>query len=339
MTYSIQEKLLHVNPKTRPGTKITVEGVVIHWTANTASGADNDSHYRYFNKGSVYASAHYFVDSKGILRIIPENEMAYHVGAKTYKTNKFGAYPNGKLIGIEMCVNSDGSFAETYKRAVWLTADIMRRHKLGMDTLVRHYDVTGKACPLMFTSDTAAKKYLGMTAAQAHAKFRADVQALLTGKVVAPVKPVAVPKPGAMPSYLQKDDKGTAVTGLQNNLIKAGMSMPKYGADGHYGQETVDAVKAFQKKHGLVADGIAGKATFDKLAEVLAPKKSTHIGTIKVLVDQLNVRKGPSFTAPSERVLLKNGVFKVYSEQNGLYNVGGGDWVSAGTKYVKFTKL
>lgn len=264
MTYSIQEKLIHVNPKTRPGTKIKVAGVVIHWTANEGKGAGNENHYNYFNKGTVYASAHYFVDSKGILRIIPENEMAYHVGAKTYKTKQFGAYPNDKLIGVEMCVNSDGNFSETYKRSVWLVADILRRHKLGIDVLVRHFDVTGKACPLMFTSDTAAKKYMGLTAAQAHAKFRKDVADALNPPVV---KPPVVPAPKSpTPS-------------------------------------TVDG----------------------------------SIGTIEVLVDKLNVRKSDSFTAPTERTLKKGGVFKVYGLSNGLYNVGGGDWVSAGAAYVKFT--
>ena len=37
--------------------------------------------------------------------------------------------------------------------------------------------------------------------------------------------------------------------------------------DGDYGSLTVAAVKAYQKKTGLVIDGIAGKNTFAKLCD------------------------------------------------------------------------
>ncbi|MGY4689118.1 peptidoglycan-binding domain-containing protein [Salibacterium sp. K-3] len=45
--------------------------------------------------------------------------------------------------------------------------------------------------------------------------------------------------------------------------------MPRYGADGDYGNETFDAVKVFQARHGLSVDGIAGPNTFEKLKEVI----------------------------------------------------------------------
>lgn len=197
MAYSIEQKLIHVNPKTRPGTKLTaVRGVIIHWTANTGKGSDADAHFRYFDKGSVYASAHYFVDDHKILRIIPENEMAYHVGANSYKTSKYGSYPNNSLIGVEICVNQDGNFKEAYKRGVWLVADILKRYKLTINQLDRHYDITGKACPLFFTSDTAAKQYFGSgTAASAYAQFRKDVQAAMSGTST-PVAPPTATSPG-----------------------------------------------------------------------------------------------------------------------------------------------
>ena len=48
-------------------------------------------------------------------------------------------------------------------------------------------------------------------------------------------------------------------------LIAAGCKLPKYGADGDYGAETVSAVTAFQKDHGLTADGIIGPKTWKAL--------------------------------------------------------------------------
>lgn len=64
---------------------------------------------------------------------------------------------------------------------------------------------------------------------------------------------------------LRKGAKGDEVTALQNLLIEAGESLPKYGADGDFGAETLKAVKNYQKKQGLVVDGIVGPKTWKKL--------------------------------------------------------------------------
>ena len=62
---------------------------------------------------------------------------------------------------------------------------------------------------------------------------------------------------------LEKGSTGSAVKDLQTKLKKLGY----YDAyvDGDYGDTTVAAVKAFQKKYNLTADGIAGKETLKKL--------------------------------------------------------------------------
>lgn len=69
-------------------------------------------------------------------------------------------------------------------------------------------------------------------------------------------------------SALTYGDSGTAVSQLQKNLISSGESLPS-GADGVYGLETVNAVRSFQQKYNLTADGIAGPKTQGKLVEVL----------------------------------------------------------------------
>ena len=68
---------------------------------------------------------------------------------------------------------------------------------------------------------------------------------------------------------LQLGDRGQKITDLQNRLITLGYL--KVEADGTYGQATVDAVKAFQTKAGLEADGIAGSQTQEKLFAEDAP--------------------------------------------------------------------
>ena len=51
----------------------------------------------------------------------------------------------------------------------------------------------------------------------------------------------------------------------QKRLIEMGYSLPIYGADGDYGDETIAAVKAFQKDKHIVIDGKIGRITWAKL--------------------------------------------------------------------------
>ena len=59
--------------------------------------------------------------------------------------------------------------------------------------------------------------------------------------------------------------EGSAVKRLQNALIAAGYKSIVRTADGIYGQWTYDAVRAFQRDHGLAVDGVAGKNTQNAL--------------------------------------------------------------------------
>lgn len=82
--------------------------------------------------------------------------------------------------------------------------------------------------------------------------------------------PTPQPVPTITPNYRYESidfgDSGNAVRKLQNKLIELGY-MPKGSADGAYGYQTYNAVKAFQKANGLSADGVAGPATLTNLYE------------------------------------------------------------------------
>ncbi len=54
---------------------------------------------------------------------------------------------------------------------------------------------------------------------------------------------------------------------LQTKLVQRGYDLSPYGADGKYGNKTVEAVKAFQRDNGLQVDGICGKATWGAILE------------------------------------------------------------------------
>lgn len=66
---------------------------------------------------------------------------------------------------------------------------------------------------------------------------------------------------------LKVGSRGETVRKLQEMLNSLGFNCG--AADGIFGPKTQAAVKAFQKKYGLVADGIVGPQTWRKLAEVV----------------------------------------------------------------------
>ena len=80
--------------------------------------------------------------------------------------------------------------------------------------------------------------------------------------VTKPVAPATKPKKYVLKAVLKKGSKGENVKKLQQTLKAKGY---KVSADGAFGANTEKAVKAFQKKSGLKADGVVGKTTATKL--------------------------------------------------------------------------
>ena len=104
---------------------------------------------------------------------------------------------------------------------------------------------------------------------------------------------------------LRKGATGTAVKTLQTNLKKLGF----YTAyvDGSFGSTTESAVKAFQKKYGLTADGVAGSATLKKIESVVASASSGKITT-----EQLDWFNG------GKNVIPNGAVFQIKDVSTGL---------------------
>jgi N-acetylmuramoyl-L-alanine amidase len=156
----ITEDLLTINKYSRPGKKLKkIKGIVVHWTANPGTTATQNIKFFELRKEGKhgYGSAHYFINLDGsIKQCIPDKEMAYHVGAKSYtdlSKRKLGSYPNNCTIGIELChPDRTGKVnKETYAMLVQLTSHLLKKYKLSAHhDVYRHYDITGKYCPKWF---------------------------------------------------------------------------------------------------------------------------------------------------------------------------------------------
>lgn len=175
----------------RTGTKMLgIEGLVIHWIGVCQADAYK---VRGSFTGTVLGTQYISDFNTGdIIQVMPETEMANHVGANKYTDTKRALLgsksPNRYLVGIECCIGdkaipADWSTAgkhmelgrpsdKQYKAMVEFSADFLARHGLGVDRLLRHYDITGKLCHVWFCKDEA--RWI---------KFKADVQAKMKGEM------------------------------------------------------------------------------------------------------------------------------------------------------------
>ena len=85
---------------------------------------------------------------------------------------------------------------------------------------------------------------------------------------------------------LQAGSKGSEVATMQSMLISCGYALPRYGADGNFGAETLSAVKQFQQDHGLTVDGIVGKKTYaallDAYSQIIAESDPERVYTVTI---------------------------------------------------------
>ena len=94
---------------------------------------------------------HYTVDDHAIVQHLPDYETAYHAG-----DGKDGP-GNATSIGIEICVNAGGDFAQAQANAASLVRQLMEEHGIPIDRVVQHAHWNGKDCPktcLLYTSSS-----------------------------------------------------------------------------------------------------------------------------------------------------------------------------------------
>lgn len=70
---------------------------------------------------------------------------------------------------------------------------------------------------------------------------------------------------------LKRGMSGAKVKEAQELLITQGCALPKYGADGQFGDETENAVKDYQLRENLTVDGVIGKNTWAALLNINKP--------------------------------------------------------------------
>ena len=149
----VEQDYIPVHDWCRPGTPLeAINAVVIHYVGNPGTTAKANRNYfasLASGKEGTYASSHFVVGLEGeVVQCVPLTEVAYASNGR-----------NGDTVSIEVChPDETGEFSPvTYGRCVELAAWLCREFKLDPETdVIRHYDVTGKECPLYYVEHPEA---------------------------------------------------------------------------------------------------------------------------------------------------------------------------------------
>lgn len=139
---------LTINDYSRPGTKTdAINYIVIHYLGNPKTTAQQNHDYFESLKDlqNMSMSANYVVGLEGeIIECVPPGEIAYASNSMNHES-----------ISIENChLDDTGRFTEeTYESCVKLAAYLVAEYGIDRDHIIRHYDVTGKMCPLYYVEN------------------------------------------------------------------------------------------------------------------------------------------------------------------------------------------
>jgi N-acetylmuramoyl-L-alanine amidase CwlA len=261
MGYTLKKLIANIKNFGAKRSLSKIKYLVYHFTAN--DGDTDEANSKYFKNNKVEASAHKFVDDDSVTTSVEDNYVAWHCGGKRYSDYRktggakfYGKCTNTNSVGIEMCDTiKDGKYnlsAKTRANSIAVGKEYIKKYGIKKENVIRHFDVTGKKCPLYFVENEAD-----------WIKFRnelfADEKKGYSGKF--PVRPLR--------GYFYYDekrgkvkDKGEQVKRLQKFLNWAVNA--KLSVDGSLGQKTSDAIKKYQKTYGLKIDGFFGKESLAK---------------------------------------------------------------------------
>ena len=229
---------------------------------------------------SYKVAVHGFIDANSgvVYQTMPWNFRAWHAGGSANNTH----------VGVEMCESSGIKYRgvsdrfdvidkekalkhckTAYIAAVELFAYLCNKYHLDplRDGVIISHNEAGKRG--VGSGHTDPEHYwTQLGAGYTMDGFRKDVKAAMSGSatITHTIKPVTPDKTITVKvRQLSKGMEGNDVRTLQAALIANGFSCGSAGTDGDFGSGTDAALRKFQTKYGLGADGIAGAGTWGKL--------------------------------------------------------------------------
>lgn len=221
----------------------TVKRIILHH-AEAKYCSIHDIHQWHLANGWAGCGYHFLVRKDGtIYRGRPENKLGAHTA--NHNTGSLG-------ICFEGTYNSETMNETQIKAGQELIVYLLDKYKLLKANVYKHKDFNSTDCP-------------GNNFPYEILRSGAKNETVVVKSIEEELKEEC--KKQGFDSYpvCRKGAKGNITKIIQRLLISKGYSLPIYGADGSYGDETVKAVKQFQKDNGLVVDGVVGQNTWNKL--------------------------------------------------------------------------
>ncbi len=217
-----KQRLVASRKVTSPGTN-GMRFITIHETANTRVGANAEMHAQLQLNGFT-ASWHWQVDDKQAIQSFPHTVRCWHAGDGA-------GNGNFNSIGVEICVNSDGDFAQAVRNAAMLVRKIMKDESIPIENVVQHNRWSGKNCPTNLRNGSK-----GVTWAQFMLWVKYGVENVQQASNSRPSASIA--KPSASVSKPEDNPK---------------KSVESLAIDGYWGPATT---RALQRYFGTTVDGV-----------------------------------------------------------------------------------
>lgn len=165
-----------------------IKYIVIHNTGNKGDTAINNGNY-FAKTNTRSAGAHYFIDQAGsIVQSVKLEYPAWAVGGSKYSScsttgggKYYGQCTNANSVSIELCdiVNKEASAQMI--ASIQQVIGVIKQACPNAKTIIRHFDVTGKTCPVYYVNNTRWNNLLN------------KINAVPSTPVVKPTNPIPAP--------------------------------------------------------------------------------------------------------------------------------------------------
>ena len=303
--------------------------VVCHNTANDAS-ATNEVSYMIRNNNSV--SYHLAVDDTCVIQGIPLNRNAWHAGdGSSGLGNRYG-------IAVEICYSKSGGpkYTAAEENAVYVMARLLYQYDLGIDALKQHADFSAKNCPHRIRDEGRWNSVKSRVATVLNAIKNGQCSANLSSGTTTIS---SSDSPGESPSLPESNFTVKVICDELNIRKEASFTSQVVGT---VKKGEVYTIVEVSNGLGRLKSGVGwismGTDYVEKV-KIDSPTDSTDSSssfTVKVICNELNIRKEASFTSQVVGTVKKGDVYTIVEVSNGLGRLkSGAGWISMGTDYVE----
>ncbi|MBS3196903.1 SH3 domain-containing protein [Turicibacter bilis] len=308
---------------------MTPKYVVCHNTANDAS-AVNEISYMIGNNNSV--SYHLAVDDTYVIQGIPFNRNAWHAGdGSSGLGNRYG-------IAVEICYSKSGGskYTAAEENAVYVMARLLYQYDLGIDALKQHADFSAKNCPHRIRDEGRWNSVKSRVATVLNAIKNGQCSANLSSGTTTIS---SSDSPGESPSLPESNFTVKVICDELNIRKEASFTSQVVGT---VKKGEVYTIVEVSNGLGRLKSGVGWISMgTDYVEKVTVDSSSTSTDssssfTVKVICNELNIRKEASFTSQVVGTVKKGDVYTIVEVSNGLGRLkSGAGWISMGTDYVE----